>query len=299
MDNTSQDFARKILGAIEHIAKLLTQDNKEPKSENSKSPEQEPIPQPPVGGKPYPIPTVTTTHTARDQDKEFREKWKFRVEIDGAIILLVYTAFTGLTLIEIKMSNQISRDSFEASQRAYIAVGIIEAHLDSAVPWIKIPIRNYGHIPSRYVLLEGDVVKEIFRSASPIAWRIKLGGDYSEFASGFPGSTRDEQGGFDLDLSGFLSPEDIRRIDNAQERIVIGATVTYKTGFRNDTDKFGFCAAYNPGSQEPLIKWDNCGVITPEFSKQMDEAKRKGLPLPRPPSYWPSARPPMPKQNEP
>ena len=243
-------------------------------------------------------------YTAAAQYETTRQRRQFVVALCMCLLSFltfvaaaIYAAITYYTLIAINESNALSRSSFEASQRAYMAAGAIEAHLEDVIPWIKIPIRNYGHIPTHYVLLEGALFKERQWSNNPIPMPVKTGGDYAEYPPSCA-SSREEQTGFDLDLSGFLSKEDVDLINKAQERLSISATITYRTGFRDQTDEFAFCASYNPGSPEPLMKWDACGMFTPEFSRQLWDAVRNGRPIPHPPSHWPSPHQPMPKTNQ-
>src|SRR5262249_16889460 len=77
---------------------------------------------PPAGGpqEVNPMGERAERSNTNDKKKERSEIWKFRIEVGGALILLVYTAFAGWQACEIRHSNEISRAALVDIQRSVL-----------------------------------------------------------------------------------------------------------------------------------------------------------------------------------
>src|SRR5258708_9125242 len=74
---------------------------------------------------PVPLPIVNVPVAQSDQErtkqekKECREKWKFRGEIGGLIVLTVYAVFTIATWWQVKKSTDAAVRNFQTDERAW------------------------------------------------------------------------------------------------------------------------------------------------------------------------------------
>jgi hypothetical protein len=160
MNNTVKDFARKIIRELENISKIL-QDSQS--ASISKQPTQsagstahtnskEQVVPPPVIAKPDLVASPATDPKSNGHNKERRERWKFWIEIVGAVFLIGTAIFTGLQWRAASEANKLThealrnaRDNFRQDQRPYIWV-TNDMGSPIFVPWNNDPASPTGQV---------------------------------------------------------------------------------------------------------------------------------------------------------
>jgi hypothetical protein len=111
---------------------------------------------------------------SREDKREQRETWRFRLEIAGAIILFAYTTLAGVQSCEIRNANQISMDIFNAGNRPYLGlsnIDVVHVGTDSSGKEVSGPhptkdtsrmdfrvnVKNFGTVPARNCKMESIV----------------------------------------------------------------------------------------------------------------------------------------------
>jgi hypothetical protein len=82
--------------------------------------------------KPFPVPlpvinmpvAPSDEERAKQEKKDRRDKWKFRFEVAGLVVLSIYAGFTAVTYFQIKESATAATEQFRADQRAWLALSV-------------------------------------------------------------------------------------------------------------------------------------------------------------------------------
>ncbi len=150
---------------------------------------------------------------------------------------------------------EVTEETLELSQRAYVHVGHIE--LDLAAGMVKIPLENSGHLPSPSVSLEIMQVRQRKNEQLPLFKAARhFGGDKTPLPPGVGYITAMFE----------VPATEVAAIAKGEEIVKIAGAVNYDTGF-NKRDSSPFCFEYDITS---YAKWDPCeveqGFIRPRAS---------------------------------
>ena len=189
------------------------------------------------------------------------------------VITFFYTHYAAQQVSEMTAAVQVSRANADAAMKAaetaqdqlrafqntegaHIRPSRFEGNI--AKGRIRIPIENYGHMPSPSMSVFVHVYKELAGEQMPFyAKHYNFGGDRTEIP---PGTGR-----YGVTVPIELAPGEIEKIKTGQEQLYIGITIKYDNGFGKESQP-GFCYVYVPGHPE---NWDACGVVSFEDLQKM------------------------------
>jgi hypothetical protein len=141
-------------------------------------------------------------------------------------------------------SDQLT--AYENTEGAHIGVGQLQ--WDVSGDQIRIPVENYGHIPSPSVHLFPHMYRFIPGPQPSVVYArdYDFGGDQTEIP---PGS-----GKYGVSIPVELRSGEMDKLQNGTELMWVAVTIWYEDGFGH-VSKPGTCFAFNP--KHPLV-WDGC-----------------------------------------
>jgi hypothetical protein len=170
MDNTAQDFARKIVSKLEDVIhKLqslldLKQTQAEPRSHDDTASTDSHNSTPPTAADTSQVISAKPEKHPKSQDEkeDRRETVKYRLEIAGAAVLLIYTGFAGWQAHEMRKANslmiealKLNRDTLITSHRPWV---FVDGDISTLLPVtfdqtrvggsISFSIKNFGTSPA-------------------------------------------------------------------------------------------------------------------------------------------------------
>ncbi|MCX6633713.1 MAG: hypothetical protein NT090_01245, partial [Acidobacteria bacterium] len=178
-------------------------------------------------------------------------RWSSRL---GFLTLLAVSIYAGITYLQWRvMSKQlaIASSNAESSQRAYFAAGE-PVELLGGYGLFRIPIENYGHVPSHGFSLRMNYQ----RSKTPDVIPVKLAILDNRIVSMKTDETvQPGPAGFAITIMiPQLSASDQAEIRGGKQYMRVRAQMEYDTGF-NKTDTLDICAFYSSRNG----RWINCG----------------------------------------
>ena len=185
--------------------------------------------------------------------------WKSGLELPKVLFEIIAIPFAVGYAIVTYCQWQDLHDNFEVSQRAYVMISDVEAHLLENRPYIKISLDNYGHLPSRRFVLVLHVTRRLpgsLEAKKLVTSDFSLGGDDTYMAPG------EKRAVFGVDVSG-VPVADLTSIESGEEGLSMAGRVVYDIGVgsKSKTDIYGFCMTYFPKSPDPSKKWASCPVF--------------------------------------
>ena len=168
MDNHGQDFARKIIGILDDIKRLIIDAQAKPRQHHESSDKQtdesnrgERQAKTNTQGPPTtPKPTGASENPAQSNRRRFEKLSEFKplVDIVGVGFLVIYTGVTVFLWSESRKANGLARESIQIAQRAYVTVGRKDGVVaDFVIPKdakqnaeIIIYFQNSGRLPAKF-----------------------------------------------------------------------------------------------------------------------------------------------------
>jgi hypothetical protein len=171
------------------------------------------------------------------------QRWMLRATIALALLTTAYVIITYRQL-------QTAKRSLEVTQRAYLGTTTPDIDFVNGGR-IRLPIENFGHMPSpriyqgtAQVLFKTSNGSTIRQSSQP------FGGDRTAIPPG--------KGYFGVSIPLAVSAQEKNAIDHGEETIWVAGSIEYDTGF-GERDKYSFCQIYN---RDPAIQWNACPIVT-------------------------------------
>jgi hypothetical protein len=164
MDNHAQEFARKIISALEDIKRLvhnaISLQKKEGEGANKQreNPDRHHNPSAPSRelANPQPDPSVAennTSTTAKQKSFPRLRKLKPLIEVIGVAVIVIYTSVTIGLWYSSSEANRLTRENFMKEQRAYVVIdqpkdsNIVYMRVGEKVRW-DIQFINFGKTPA-------------------------------------------------------------------------------------------------------------------------------------------------------
>ena len=183
MDNSAKEFARKVISELEGIAhniqsiyELKHQPHKQPSSTTDKksTDNQEEVTPPAIRNESNSIGGTIKDRSAPKDRKEWHDRWKFRLEVGGALILTIYTGFAGWQACEIRKSNgytigalRLNRDTLVTSHRPWV---FLDGGVENVKPLtfdssdgratVSYTIKNFGASPALRMIVSPTMIAQ-------------------------------------------------------------------------------------------------------------------------------------------
>jgi len=203
-------------------------------------------------------PTPNKEREAREERQEGREKKRFRVEIAGAFLLLVYTVVSTGMWWATKKAADATKDSVdlqikiaEGSQAAWL----IPSQQDLNRNFLSFGVQNMGGISAENVAVTVQI-KLVRTSDSQTLWTESFNFETAKYLA--PKQNTSGRGERTLHK---YTRQDFERITKQGEKLILNWAATYNNGFKREDQQSG-CAQYIALFKAPEVRampqWVSC-----------------------------------------